>query len=63
MAQAMRDILRSCAESGGVDPATGRFKDPIVRLSRCGFALDMYLFLSHPPHRLPEPRLDTPTHA
>lgn len=35
MAQAMRDILRACAESGGVDPATGRFKEPTVKLSRC----------------------------
>lgn len=34
MAQAARDMLRSCAESGGVDSTTGRYREPIVKLSR-----------------------------
>ena len=33
MAQAIRDILRACAESGGVDEATGRFNAPALKLT------------------------------
>ncbi len=34
MAQAVRDILRSCAESGGVDAATRRYNAPVIKLTR-----------------------------
>ncbi len=32
VAQAMRDMLRACAESGGVDDATGMYRVPVVKL-------------------------------
>lgn len=32
MAQAIRDMLRICAESGGVDETTGLLKEPLIKL-------------------------------
>ena len=48
MAQAARDILRACAESGGVDPATGRYREPIVKLSRCVCVYLVYICMYAP---------------
>jgi hypothetical protein len=34
MAQATRDILMACAESGGMDEATGQWREPTVKVPR-----------------------------
>lgn len=38
MAQAIRDMLRICAESGGVDETTGLLKEPIIKLPNSKYA-------------------------